>query len=183
MTFTDPDARKGPGLWLVFVLLAILLTLTIGISLFQHGAQVPPPSAASAASQASPPRASNLESASAVRRASQVVSDAATVTVENGVVKFYFASGNAELAAGAGEALAVVVKGAQAGRKLVIAGFHDDSGDAAKNALLARQRALAVRDALRAAGAPAQQIELKNAEPMAASGSSAEARRVEISMQ
>lgn len=183
MTFSDPGARKGPGLRLVLALLAILLALTIGVSYFQRSVQVPPPSVASAALQASPPRASSPESASAVRHAAQVVSDAASVTIENGIVKFYFASGHAELAAGAGEALAGVVKGAQAGRKLVISGFHDDSGDAAKNALLARQRALAVRDALKAAGAPAQQIELKNAEPMAASGSSAEARRVEISMQ
>ncbi len=98
-------------------------------------------------------------------------------------MKFYFASGKAELAAGAGDALADVVKGARAGRKLLISGFHDATGDAARNAELAKQRALAVRDALKAAGVAEQQIELKKPEQMAASGSNAEARRVEVSIQ
>jgi hypothetical protein len=40
-----------------------------------------------------------------------MAADGASVRVENGVVKFYFASGKADLAAGANEALADVVKG------------------------------------------------------------------------
>ena len=107
----------------------------------------------------------------------------ASVTVEYGVVKFYFASGQSDLAVGASDALAGLIKGASGGRKLVISGFHDATGDAAKNAALARLRALAVRDALTAAGVPEQQIELKQPEAMAASGSDAEARRVEVSLQ
>ena len=114
---------------------------------------------------------------------SQAASDAASVTVEQGIVKFYFAPGKAELAPGAGQALAEVVKGAQSGRKLVISGFHDATGDAARNAALARQRALAVRDALKALGVAGQQIEIKKPEPLASGGGSADARRVEISLQ
>ena len=113
----------------------------------------------------------------------QAVSDAASVRVENGVVKFYFASGKADLAAGAGEALQDVIKEVKAGRKLVISGFHDATGNADKNAELARQRAVAVRDALKAAGVTEQQIDLKKPEQMTASGSNAEARRVEVSVQ
>ena len=98
-------------------------------------------------------------------------------------MKFYFASGKADLAPGAGQALAEIVKGAQSGRKLVISGFHDATGDAARNTALARQRALAVRDALKALGVAEQQIEIKKPEPTTSSGSSADARRVEISLQ
>ena len=60
-----------------------------------------------------------------------VEEDVASVRVENGVVKFYFATAKAELAAGANEALADVVKGVAEGKKAVISGFHDATGDAA----------------------------------------------------
>ena len=39
-----------------------------------------------------------------------------------------------------------------AGKRAVVSGYHDASGDPEKNAELARQRAVAVRDALKAAG-------------------------------
>lgn len=51
---------------------------------------------------------------------------------------------------GVGEALADMASAARPGCVLVISGFHDATGDARKNAELARQRALAVRSALRA---------------------------------
>ena len=57
--------------------------------------------------------------------------------------------GKADLAAGANEALADVVKGVAEGKMAVVSGFHDATGDAALNAELAKQRALAVRDALK----------------------------------
>ena len=113
----------------------------------------------------------------------QAASDAASVKVEQGVVKFYFASGKADLAAGAGEALADLVKGAQTGRKAVISGFHDATGHAAQNVELAKRRALVVRDALLAAGLADSQIELKKPEQVLGSGSDAEARRVEVTLQ
>jgi K(+)-stimulated pyrophosphate-energized sodium pump len=111
-----------------------------------------------------------------------VVADAASVKVEGGVVKFYFASGKADLAADAGTALADVIKGVAAGKKAVISGFHDATGDPAKNAELAKQRAFAARDALKAAGAAEDKIELKKPEQINA-GSAAEARRVEVKLE
>ncbi|MDQ3272007.1 MAG: OmpA family protein, partial [Pseudomonadota bacterium] len=110
-------------------------------------------------------------------------SDAASITAEYGVVRFYFASGDAELAAGAAEALVDVVRGARGGKKVLISGFHDDKGNAARNAELARQRALAVRDALIASGVPDSQIHLDKPARTAGTGSDAEARRVEIALQ
>ena len=62
----------------------------------------------------------------------------------------------------------------------VVSRFHDATGDAALNAELAKQRALAVRDALKGLGVAEDKIELKKPEETTATGSNAEARRVEV---
>ncbi|MBP6241759.1 MAG: OmpA family protein, partial [Hydromonas sp.] len=109
-----------------------------------------------------------------------VAADEAKVVVENGVVKFYFASGKADLATGANEALAEVVKGVKAGQKAVVSGFHDNTGNLAANQELAKQRAISVRDTLVALGVPADSIELKKPENAEGTGDNAQARRVEV---
>ncbi|MBC7481731.1 MAG: sodium/proton-translocating pyrophosphatase, partial [Rhizobacter sp.] len=109
--------------------------------------------------------------------------DAASFKVEGGVVKFFFASGRADLASGANAALADVAKGVAEGKKAVVSGFIDSTGDAAKNDELAKQRAFAVRDALKAAGIAEDKIELKKPEALTGSGDKAEARRVEVTLQ
>ena len=111
------------------------------------------------------------------------MADSASVKVVDGVVKFYFASGKSDVAAGGNEALAAVVSAVALGKRAVISGFHDATGDPAKNAELAKQRAFKVRDALTALGVAADKIELKKPEQMLASGSDSEARRVEVMVQ
>ena len=108
--------------------------------------------------------------------------DTAQVVVDKGVVKFYFAIGKADLAKGAQTALKDVLEGVKAGKKAVISGYHDSTGNAAQNQELSKQRAFAVRDALLRFGVPEKQIELRkpvNAE----AGKSAEARRVEVVLE
>ncbi len=107
--------------------------------------------------------------------------DGASFKVDGGVVKFYFASGKSELATGADAALADIAKGVAAGKRAVVSGFHDSTGTAQANAEVARQRAEAVRDALKAAGVAADRIELKKPEPVTAEGP--EARRVEVRLE
>jgi K(+)-stimulated pyrophosphate-energized sodium pump len=109
--------------------------------------------------------------------------DGASFKVDNGVVKFYFASGKADLATGADAALAAVAKGVVDGKKAVVSGYTDSSGDPAKNEDLAKQRAMAVSTALKAAGIPEDKIEMKKPEALTGSGADAEARRVEVSLQ
>jgi len=109
-----------------------------------------------------------------------VVPDGASIAVENGVVKFYFASGSADLAPGAAEALAAVIKGVEEGHKAVVSGFTDTTGDAARNAELAKQRAKTVRDVLVGLGVPAASIEMQKPAELAGSGTNAQARRVEV---
>ncbi|TNF63526.1 MAG: OmpA family protein [Burkholderiales bacterium] len=109
-----------------------------------------------------------------------VAADDASVVVDNGVVKFYFAVGKAELASGALAALGDAIAATQGGKRLVLSGFHDASGDPAFNAELAKQRAFAVRDALMGAGVAEAAIELRKPEQTTGTGSDAEARRVEV---
>ena len=112
------------------------------------------------------------------------MADGASVVVENGVVKFFFASGSSEVAARGQQALADVVTGLKAGgKKAVISGYHDASGDPAKNAELAKQRAQAVAALLKQSGVPDSQIELKKPEQAQADGPARLARRVDVALQ
>jgi K(+)-stimulated pyrophosphate-energized sodium pump len=121
--------------------------------------------------------------AMAASAAPMATADGASFKVENGVVKFYFASGKSDLATGADAALADVAKGVAAGKKAVVSGYTDSTGDAAKNEELAKQRAMAVSAALKAAGIADDKVELKKPEVMTGSGGNAEARRVEVALQ
>jgi flagellar motor protein MotB len=110
-------------------------------------------------------------------------SDDASVVVENGVVKFYFASAKSEVAAGGVEALGEIIKAAADGKSVVVSGFHDATGSAEANAELAKERALAVKALLVTSGVPEDKVELSKPEQLAGSGSNAEARRVDVSIR
>ncbi len=155
----DQDMRVVGVVLVSVILLAVGLAVGMGISK-SRGAKPAAPAAAVVAAPAADGEPS--------------------VVVEAGVVKFYFASGKADLAAGAVQALADAIAAAQAGKMLTISGFHDASGDPAMNAELAKQRALAVRAALVGAGVAETAMELKKPEQMVGEGSAAEARRVEV---
>ena len=160
---SEPEQR------VVAVVLIALITLIVGsvLGLGVFSARGVKPATAPAPGATAPAAAS-------------LPSSDASVVVENGVVKFYFASGKAELAPGALAALGEAIAAAKDGARLVISGFHDATGDPAFNAELARQRALAVRDALIGAGVAESSLELKKPEMTTGSGTNAEARRVEV---
>jgi cytochrome c oxidase cbb3-type subunit 2 len=131
--------------------------------------------------------AATVAAAAAVAAAPAADADAdangASVMVENGLVKFYFASGKADVAAGGADALTDAAKAAAAGKTLSISGFHDATGDQAANQALAKQRAFAVRDALVALGVDAGQLELISPALSTGEGSHAQARRVEVAIK
>ena len=79
------------------------------------------------------------------------------------------------------QALADVVAGVKDGKKAVVSGFVDSTGNAAQNEELAKQRAFAVRDQLKALGVAEDSIELKKPENIEA-GAGAQARRVEVNL-
>jgi K(+)-stimulated pyrophosphate-energized sodium pump len=107
---------------------------------------------------------------------------AAAVVAAPAQAKFFFDVAKADLPANAAAEIARLAAAAKAGSgKLVISGFHDASGDPAKNAELAKQRAFAVRDALKAAGVAEDRIETKKPEQINA-GTADDARRVEVKL-
>ena len=162
MSVQDQDEGTRTAFAVLIPLLVLVVGFVVGLGIHKAKRPAPKPEAPVAA----------------------VVAEAdASVVVENGVVKFYFASGKAELAAGAADALAEVVKAAAGGKTLVVSGFHDATGNAEFNAELAKQRALAVRGALTAAGVAETSIELKKPEQLTGSGTDAQARRVEVMAQ
>jgi outer membrane protein OmpA-like peptidoglycan-associated protein len=101
------------------------------------------------------------------------------------LVKLYFDSGKAELPAAAGDDVAkVVAKLAEEPAKLVLlSGYHDETGGAAVNAEVAKSRAVAVKEALIAAGVPADKIQMRKPAITLGGGDDAEARRVEVRVQ
>ena len=171
---SSDDSQERFALGFLFALITLLLTTVIGVVVYQRGMPHVPTGTSVAATAAS------AQAPVAVVEVISIDQGGSSVRVEDGVVKFYFASGMAEVAPGANEALADVVAGVAAGKKAVISGFHDDTGGAAINAELAKQRAFAVRDALIALGVAEAQIVLNKPEQMQGSGTNAQARRVEV---
>ena len=100
--------------------------------------------------------------------------------------KVYFEVGAATIGADGSKTLGAVADMIKKdGLKVTVTGYTDKTGDVAKNEELAKSRASAVRDALKAAGVAEASIEMKP--PMfvevGAAGGDAEARRVEINKQ
>lgn len=168
---SDDDSQQRFALGFIFALVTLIVATVIGTVVVKHGiAQAPQQPAATAP-------------AAAAEAAAVVEENAARIVVENGVVKFYFASGSADLAEGANEALADVVKAVlEAGKSVQISGYHDATGSAELNAELAKQRAMHVRDALLALAVPQEKLELSKPAEIQGDGSNAEARRVEVTL-
>ena len=167
----DNDEQQRFALGFLFALIALVVATVVGVVVYKRAIQ-PARAPAPAVAVVAAPEAAILP-----------LADAARIKIENGVVKFYFPTGSAALANGAAEALGDVVKGVAAGRKAVISGFTDVTGDPAKNEELAKQRAFAVRDALAALGIGEDKVDLRKPEAITATGSNAEARRVEVTLQ
>ena len=92
-----------------------------------------------------------------------------------------FDSGQATLNAQARQLLERAALGMQGqGGSIDITGHTDRTGNRDANVDLAKRRAVAVRDALAAAGVAADRLRLKPPQDVVGSGSDAEARRVEI---
>ena len=171
MSSSDDDSQQRFALGFLFALIALVVATVVGVVVFKRGIAHAPTA----------PKAGVVQAVEAAAPGVAVVEEA-SVMVEGGVVKFYFAVGKADLATGAKQALADVIKGVLQGKKAVVSGFHDATGDLAVNQELAKQRAFAVRDALLSLGITEEGIELKKPEQTLADGSDAEARRVEVTL-
>ena len=119
------------------------------------------------------------QTASATANVTETVAVAVAVPV-----KVYFEVGKQELPAGTAELLVAVVEKAKAdsSARIDISGYTDATGDTAKNEELAKERAKAVREALKSAGVAEERINMKKPEVITGTGTEAEARRVEVSI-
>lgn len=99
--------------------------------------------------------------------------------------RIYFELGSDALPPEAAEVLTRIAETARADASKVvqISGYHDASGDAAKNAELAKNRAMAVRHALEANGVAPDHLVMDK--PMVTTGGAdaREARRVELRLR
>ncbi len=110
---------------------------------------------------------------------------APAVIASAALAKIYFVTGAKDLPADSAKSLEPVIASAKenAAAKVTLSGFHDATGDAVKNEELAKDRAKAVREALKAAGIAEDRIEMKKPEVVTGTGDNAEARRVEVSVK
>jgi outer membrane protein OmpA-like peptidoglycan-associated protein len=98
-----------------------------------------------------------------------------------GIVKFYFDTGKADLPADAKAKIDAIAAKVKAGGKVVISGYHDATGNFEQNQELAKKRAFAIRDAIKAAaGIGDERFDMKKPEVTTGGPDNAEARRVEV---
>ncbi len=162
----EDDDNQNLVLGILFGIIALVIGLVIGLTTYVTG-----------------------QTSSATAPAAVVAVEEAPEIAEIGepLVKLYFDSGKAELpaAAVAEELPKVLAKLAEEPAKLVLlSGYHDETGGAAVNAEVAKSRAVAVKEALIAAGVPADKIQMrKPAVTLGGAADDAEARRVEVRVQ
>jgi outer membrane protein OmpA-like peptidoglycan-associated protein len=99
--------------------------------------------------------------------------------------KLYFDTGKTALKNDTNTNLAPIVEWlkANANAKAVISGYHDPRGNQAINEELAKNRAKAVRDALKASGIDEARIEMRKPQSVNGGDDLTEARRVEVSVE
>lgn len=176
MNDNQDSGVQRPGRWAAFIAAAVLV---IGLVSWQvHRSQGGADSAAVA-----PPAPADSGTSSPTVQVDALADELLDVPLTGDLAGvLYFAVGEAVLPADAAGEIEKVRAALEAAPKLkvVLSGFHDASGDAVKNAALARRRAEVARNALKAAGVDAARILLRKPEQTLADGSPQEARRVEM---
>ncbi|QEY23500.1 cytochrome-c oxidase, cbb3-type subunit III [Neisseria animalis] len=148
----------------------------------QPAAAAQPATASAAAAQPTEPAAPVAEQAAAP------ADDADGVVLSNKDGKpqgiFYFATGKSDVSANAAGVLEEIIKAGKDGKRLVVSGYTDSTGNAAANAELSKKRAQAVQAFFEAQGVKAENIELRKPEDTtAAQGDNAAGRRVEVTVE
>ena len=162
--FDQEDSELGVVIAVVFGVIALVISLVIGVGVYR------------------------LNAAGAAAGLAPAAGDVMYTEVEEEgepLVKLYFALGETALPADATARIDSVIEALQAApeKKALLSGFHDETGTAAVNAEVARKRAIAVREALIIAGIPAQRVLLRRPAVTLGGADAAEARRVEVRVQ
>lgn len=155
MADQDDDVNRRAGLWVVF---SVVTLVVLGVLAFAVMRTLSPRGAAAP--------------------------EVAVQALGEPALRLYFEVGSASLPADAADLLAQVAQEARTrSATVVISGFHDESGDPARNAELAKERAQAVQHALQSNGLTAERVQLRKPAVTAGGGDPREARRVELHLQ
>ena len=169
----DDDSNENGGLvaWVIglAVTLAISVAVLAGTAAFQSG----PDSTAST---------SATTGSAAASAAGTFVAAPGSAAAAPLLARVLFDSGVSALPGDVAKTLAPAIEAAtrSAGIRLAISGYHDKTGDPEKNAELAKERAIAVRDALVAAGVPLVRLELSKPQVTEGGTDDTLARRVDV---
>jgi outer membrane protein OmpA-like peptidoglycan-associated protein len=165
------DDTQNYALMVLAGIVALVLAGVIGLAISTRPGLKKPAATAAAVPAATPPAA-----------AVPSLPATAPVVVSEAAERLYFDVGSDTLPADAMGVLAKVADAARAngGVSVLISGFHDASGDPAKNADLAKRRAQAVRHALEANGVAPERLVMSKPELTAGGADPREARRVEL---
>jgi len=195
----DDDSNENGGLvpWVIgfAVMLAIAVAALAGAAAFQSG----PDTAASTSSSAmGTARSATGTAAPSAGTAGATTGTAASAAAPAAGASFtapgtataaapllarvLFNTGVSALPADAAKTLSPAIEAAtrSAGIRLAVSGYHDKTGDPEKNAELAKERAIAVRDALVAAGVSLERVELRKPQLTEGGTDDTLARRVDI---
>ncbi len=170
---TDNDDAVPLALFLAAGVAAAVIAGVIAVAVFAKPKTAMEPAAPVAA----------IANVAAVAPVVEAVAAApAAVAPSNAAENLYFAVGSADLPADASEKLARVADAARAntGTSVLISGYHDATGSAAKNAELAKLRAVAVRHALEANGVAPDRLQMSKPVETTGGTDPKEARRVEM---
>jgi outer membrane protein OmpA-like peptidoglycan-associated protein len=174
MSDRDDEQTLGIALLVVFAAIAVAVATAIAVAVM-HGRGKPADATAPLAG------AAGAGTAMLARNAP----DLATMRLFGRPQDvLYFELGRNSLPADAEPVIDRALKAANArpGVKVVLSGYHDATGDADRNAELARLRAQAVRTALIDKGLDPSRIVLRKPETARDDGPAREARRVELRM-
>jgi cytochrome c oxidase subunit 2 len=195
----DDDSNENGGLvpWVIgfAVMLAIAVAALAGAAAFQSG----PDTAASTSSSATGTARSatgtaapsagtagsttgTAASAAAPAAGASFIAPGTATAAAPLLARVLFNTGVSALPADAARTLSPAIEAAtrSAGIRLAVSGYHDKTGDPEKNAELAKERAIAVRDALVAAGVSLERVELRKPQLTEGGTDDTLARRVDI---
>ena len=162
--FDQEDSELNVVMGVVFGIIALVIAFVIGLAANQVGGQAAPAVAVPGAGE---------------------VTFVDVAEVGEPLVKIHFDLGQSALPATAPAQIATVVAALAAAPQAsaLLSGYHDETGGAAVNAEVAKNRALSVRRALIAAGAPAERVLMRRPAVTLGGTDAAEARRVEVRVQ
>jgi outer membrane protein OmpA-like peptidoglycan-associated protein len=167
------DEAQNFALMVLAGVVALVIAGVLALAIATTGAQ---PANGGAEVVSAPPAAADT---------ANVAPGAAVPSLGEADARIYFELASDALPADAAAELARIADAARAdaGKVVLISGYHDESGDAARNAELAKSRAFAVRHALEANGVARDRLVMDKPRVTLGGADAREARRVEMRLR